>query len=165
MARKFTTPNQRSSKLYQVTLDKNLKYEDLEKIANGLTIDEHRVYVEEVTYIEDQPKSEIGIKMKTANVKIVPFNEKNIEKLLALYDDEAKHFSPKLKIRQPETKGLIEGKNAMYSWWKETFEKLPSLHYKVTSLTANTDRVFMEYIRQVDNEEDMAIAEVLEIRE
>ena len=68
---KFTSPNQRSSKLYQVTLDKNLKYDDLEKISNGLTIDEFRVYVEEVTYIEDQPKSEIGIKMKTANVKIV----------------------------------------------------------------------------------------------
>lgn len=71
MARKFTTPNQRSSKLYQVTLDKNLKFEDLEKISGGMTIDEHRVYVEEVSYIEDQPKSEIGIKMKTANVKIV----------------------------------------------------------------------------------------------
>lgn len=71
MARKFTTPNQRSSKLYQVTLDKNLRYEDLEKISGGLTIDEHRVYVEEVTYIENEPKSEIGIKMKTANVKIV----------------------------------------------------------------------------------------------
>jgi 23S rRNA pseudouridine2605 synthase len=68
---KFTAANQRSSKLYQVTLDKNLKYDDLEKISNGLTIDEFRVYVEEVTYIEDQPKSEIGIKMKTANVKIV----------------------------------------------------------------------------------------------
>ncbi len=71
MVRKFTTPNQRSSKLYQVTLDRNLKYEDLEKITAGMTIDEHRVYVEEVSYIEDQPKSEIGIKMKTANVKIV----------------------------------------------------------------------------------------------
>jgi 23S rRNA pseudouridine2605 synthase len=68
---KFTSANQRSSKLYQVTLDKNLKYDDLEKISNGLTIDDFRVYVEEVTYIEDQPKSEIGIKMKTANVKIV----------------------------------------------------------------------------------------------
>lgn len=71
MIRKFTTPNQRSSKLYQVTLDKNLRYEDLEKIASGITIDEYRVYVEEVTYIENEPKSEIGIKMKTANVKIV----------------------------------------------------------------------------------------------
>jgi 23S rRNA pseudouridine2605 synthase len=71
MLRKFTIPNQRSSKVYQVSLDKNLKYEDLEKIAGGLTIDGHRVYVEEVSYIEDQPKSEIGIKMKTSNVKVV----------------------------------------------------------------------------------------------
>lgn len=71
MVRKFTTPNQRSSKIYQVSLDKNLKFEDLEKIKNGITIDGHKVFVEEITYIENEPKSEIGIKMKTANVKIV----------------------------------------------------------------------------------------------
>ena len=71
MVQKFTVPNQRSSKVYQVTLDKNLKFEDLEKIQKGLMIDDHKVFVEEVTYIEDQPKSEIGIKMKTSNVKIV----------------------------------------------------------------------------------------------
>ena len=68
---KFTAPNQRSSKVYQVSLDKNLKFEDLERIQKGLMIDDHRVYVEEITYIEDQPKSEIGLKMKTSNVKIV----------------------------------------------------------------------------------------------
>lgn len=68
---KFTSPNQRSTKLYQVSLDKNLKFEDLEKIQNGVHIDGHKVYVEEITYIEDKPKSEIGIKMKTANIKIV----------------------------------------------------------------------------------------------
>ncbi len=71
LARKFTTPNQRSSKLYQVTLDKNLKYEDLEKVQTGLTINGHKVHVEEITYIDNQPKSEIGVKMKTSNVKIV----------------------------------------------------------------------------------------------
>ncbi|KGO90522.1 pseudouridine synthase [Flavobacterium suncheonense] len=71
MIRKFTAPNQRSSKVYQVSLDKNLKFEDLERIASGLTIDNHRVFVEEVSYIEDQPKSEIGLKMKTSNVKVV----------------------------------------------------------------------------------------------
>ena len=69
--RKYTEPNQKTSKLYQVTLDKNLKFEDLEKITSGLTIEGHRVYVEEVTYIENQPKSEIGIKMKTANIKVI----------------------------------------------------------------------------------------------
>ena len=44
------------------------------------------------------------------------FNTKNLEKLLALYDDEAQHFSPKLKIRKPETNGLIIGKEAMRVW-------------------------------------------------
>ena len=71
MVQKFTVPNQRSSKVYQVSLDKNLKFEDLEKIQKGLMIDDHKVFVEEITYIEDQQKSEIGIKMKTSNVKVV----------------------------------------------------------------------------------------------
>ena len=92
------------------------------------------------------------------------FNNKELEKLLSLYDDEAQHFSPKLKIRQPETNGLVVGKDAMRSWWKDAFDRLPTLHYKVTSLTANGDRVFMEYIRQVTDEEDMLVAEVLEVR-
>lgn len=93
------------------------------------------------------------------------FNEKNLEKLLALYDEEAEHYSPKLKIRLPETEGLIKGKEAMQNWWQEAFDKLPTLQYKVTSLTANTDRVFMEYVRQVENEPDLLVAEVLEIKE
>ncbi|AWI25415.1 pseudouridine synthase [Flavobacterium pallidum] len=71
MLTKFTQTSQRSSKIYQISLDKNLKYEDLEKIAKGPMIDEHKIYVEEVSYIEDQPKSEVGLKLKTSNVKVV----------------------------------------------------------------------------------------------
>lgn len=93
------------------------------------------------------------------------FNSHNLEKLLSLYDDEAEHFSPKLKLRHPETNGLVTGKNALRTWWQDAFDRLPTLHYKVTSLTANSDRVFMEYIRTVENEEDMLVAEVLEIKE
>lgn len=62
---------QRSSKLYQVSLDKNLKYEDLEKIQSGVYIEERRVFVEEVSYVDDQPKTEVGIKLKASNVKLV----------------------------------------------------------------------------------------------
>lgn len=93
------------------------------------------------------------------------FNVHNLEQLLSLYDDHAEHFSPKLKIRKPETDGLIKGKNELRTWWQDAFDRLPTLHYKVTSLTANSDRVFMEYIRQVANEEDMLVAEVLDIRD
>ncbi len=71
MIRKFTLPNQKSSKIYQVSLDKNLKFEDLEKISKGLVLDGHRVFVEEVSYIDNEPKSEIGLKLRTANVKVV----------------------------------------------------------------------------------------------
>lgn len=93
------------------------------------------------------------------------FNDHNLDQLLSLYDDEAEHFSPKLKIKRPETNGLVRGKQALHSWWKETFEQLPTLHYNVTSLTANEDRVFMEYLRTVEGEKDMLVAEVLEIKE
>ncbi|RRJ93791.1 nuclear transport factor 2 family protein [Flavobacterium macacae] len=93
------------------------------------------------------------------------FNNHNLEQLLSLYDEDAKHFSPKLKIRKPETNGYVEGKSALREWWKEAFERLPSLHYKVTSLTANSDRVFMEYVRNVDGEQDMLVAEVLEVKD
>ena len=71
MIRKFGLPNQKSTKIYQVSLDKNLKYEDLEKISGGVTLDNHRLFVDEISYIEDQPKTEIGLQLRTANVKVV----------------------------------------------------------------------------------------------
>jgi 23S rRNA pseudouridine2605 synthase len=71
MIRKFGLPNQKSTKIYQVSLDKNLKFEDLEKIAGGVTLDNHRLYVDEISYIENEPKTEIGLKLRTANVKVV----------------------------------------------------------------------------------------------
>jgi 23S rRNA pseudouridine2605 synthase len=71
MIRKFTLPTNKSSKIYQVSLDKNLKFEDLEKIQKGLVLDGHRVFVEDVSYIEGEAKSEIGLKLRSANVKVV----------------------------------------------------------------------------------------------
>lgn len=91
------------------------------------------------------------------------FNEHNLEKLLSLYDDNAQHYSPKLKIKHPETNGLISGKEALRIWWKDAFERLPSLKYEVKSLTSNDYRVFMEYIRKVEGEPDMMVAEMLQI--
>lgn len=92
------------------------------------------------------------------------FNEHNLENLLALYHDGAKHYSPKLKVRKPETEGLVVGKAALHEWWKDAFDRLPTLHYQVTSLTSNNDRIFMEYVRKVEGESDMLVAEVLEVQ-
>ena len=93
------------------------------------------------------------------------FNNKALEALLALYDENAVHYSPKLKIRQPETNGQVKGKAALRAWWADAFVRLPSLQYIPVTYTANDRRVFMEYIRKVSGEEDMLIAEVLEIED
>lgn len=93
------------------------------------------------------------------------FNAHNIEQLLSLYDDHAAHFSPKLKIRKPETNGFVRGKSAMREWWQDAFDRMPDLQYKVTSLTANDDRVFVEYLRIVSGEEDLMVAEVYEVKD
>jgi hypothetical protein len=92
------------------------------------------------------------------------FNEHDLEALLSLYNNDAQHYSPKLKIRQPETKGLIVGKDQLRIWWKDAFDRLPSLKYEVVKLTADEEQVFMEYIRHVDGEEDLKVGEVLEIK-
>lgn len=90
------------------------------------------------------------------------FNTHQLENLLALYHNEAQHYSPKLKQRQPETQGLIKGKAALRAWWQDAFERLPSLRYEVIKLTADDSQVFMEYIRHVDGEEDLRVGEVLQ---
>ncbi len=93
------------------------------------------------------------------------FNQHDLEKLLALYADDAQHYSPKLKIRQPETNGLISGKDALRSWWRDSFERLPTLRYEPTQFMVDDERVFMEYTRYVDGEDSMTVGEVLEIRD
>lgn len=93
------------------------------------------------------------------------FNEHDLEKLLRLYHDEAEHYSPKLKIRQPETNGMVRGKAALRAWWLDALQRLPTLQYLPQTITANDQRVFMEYVRKVENEHDMIVAEVLEIKD
>ncbi|MFI5149256.1 MAG: nuclear transport factor 2 family protein [Bacteroidia bacterium] len=100
-----------------------------------------------------------------ANAWFLAFNTHDLEKLLSLYDDHARHFSPKLKQRQPETQGLITGKEALRNWWKDSFNRLPSLKYIPTRFIADEKSVFMEYIRNVQGEEDLTVGEVLEIKD
>lgn len=103
--------------------------------------------------------------LQIARKWLAAFNAKDLDALLDLYDEQAKHFSPKLKINHPETNGLIKGKAALRSWWEDAFKRLPQLQYILQTLTANAQRVFMEYIRRVPGEADLNVAEVLEIQD
>jgi 23S rRNA pseudouridine2605 synthase len=71
LAKKLTHPKHNIHKLYHASLDKKLKMGDMQKIADGFVLDEKRVLVDEISYIMNQPKSEIGVKIHSGRNRIV----------------------------------------------------------------------------------------------
>lgn len=92
------------------------------------------------------------------------FNAHDIDALVALYEENATHTSPKIRALHPETGGRIVGKASLEAWWRDAVARLPTLRYEATALTADDDRVLLEYVRHVDGEPPMPVAEVFEVR-
>ncbi|MEO5942296.1 MAG: nuclear transport factor 2 family protein [Ferruginibacter sp.] len=93
------------------------------------------------------------------------FNVHDLKKLLLLYAEDATHYSPKLKIKQPHTNGWIKGKTALKDWWADAFNCIPSLQYKLKNIIVDDKQLLMEYMRKADNEPEMMVAEILEIQD
>jgi len=68
---KFTNSKNGVTRLFQVELDKNLKYEDLKEIREGFKIAGKLISVEEISYIDGAPKKEIGLKIKNTGNTII----------------------------------------------------------------------------------------------
>jgi len=58
-------------KIFHVELGRNLKYEDLQKIKEGIKIKEGFIQVDEISYIEGASKNEIGIELQSAKNNVV----------------------------------------------------------------------------------------------
>lgn len=58
-------------RLFHIELDKNLKHEDLLAIQEGLQIDGNTVEVEEISYVNNAPKKEVGLKIKNMGNSII----------------------------------------------------------------------------------------------
>ena len=71
MTKRLTKPKNGLRKIYHVELNKNLRGEDLIKIKEGIAIDESVVRVDDVSFIENAPKREVGIELKSTRNKIV----------------------------------------------------------------------------------------------
>ena len=66
---KFT--NKGIARLFHIELDKNLKSEHLKKIKDGITVDGKEIHVEDISYVENSPKSEIGLKAKHTGNSVI----------------------------------------------------------------------------------------------
>lgn len=71
LAKKLTHPKHRVEKIYHVKLDKNLKPSDMEKIKEGLKLEDGPVQVDDISFIKGSPHNEIGIKIHSGRNRIV----------------------------------------------------------------------------------------------
>lgn len=92
------------------------------------------------------------------------FNSGDVPRLVALYADDCTHTSPKIRVMHPQTGGQLVGREALTAWWKDALQRLPGLRYERLSITANDERVFLEYVRHAPDGPPMPVAEVFEIR-
>lgn len=61
---KFTNSKHGVDRLFQVHLDKNLTFEHLKAIRDGVKIDGEFIQVSDISYIKGAPKNEVGLKIK-----------------------------------------------------------------------------------------------------
>lgn len=58
-------------RLFHVELDKNLKSEHLKKVKEGLSIEGKDIVVEEISYVDNASKNEVGLKIKHTGNSVI----------------------------------------------------------------------------------------------
>ena len=71
LAKKLTHPKHGVRKIYHVELNKNLRTEDLNAIKKGLQLEDGPIQVDDVSYIRNAPKREVGVKIHSGRNRIV----------------------------------------------------------------------------------------------
>jgi 23S rRNA pseudouridine2605 synthase len=71
LAKKLTHPKHDVRKLYHASLDKKLELKDLEKLRGEVVIEGKKVFIDAVSNVDGQPKSEVGIEIHSGRNRIV----------------------------------------------------------------------------------------------
>ncbi len=71
LAKKLTHPKHDVKKLYHASLDKKLDLKDLQKLRGEVVIEGKKVFIDAVSYVEGQSKTEIGIEIHSGRNRIV----------------------------------------------------------------------------------------------
>jgi 23S rRNA pseudouridine2605 synthase len=71
LAKKLTHPKHNVRKLYHASLDRKLDLKDLEKLRGDVIIEGRKVFIDAVSYIDNEPKTEIGIEIHSGRNRIV----------------------------------------------------------------------------------------------
>ncbi len=70
LTKQLTHPSYHKKKIYQVTLDKPLTRADMDRIAEGVTLEDGEIFADEISYVKEN-KQEIGIEIHSGRNRIV----------------------------------------------------------------------------------------------
>lgn len=70
LTRQLTHPSFQKKKIYQVSLDKPLTRADMDRIAEGITLEDGDIFADEIAYVKDD-KQEVGIEIHSGRNRIV----------------------------------------------------------------------------------------------
>ncbi|MDO6813629.1 pseudouridine synthase [Tenacibaculum soleae] len=71
LAKKLTHPKHNVRKLYHASLDKKLTLADLDKLRGEVIIEGRKVFIDAVSYVEGERKTEVGIEIHSGRNRIV----------------------------------------------------------------------------------------------
>lgn len=71
LAKKLTHPKHNVRKLYHASLDKKLSISDLDKLRGDVIIEGKKVFIDAVSYVEGERKTEVGIEIHSGRNRIV----------------------------------------------------------------------------------------------
>ena len=71
LAKKLTHPKHDVKKLYHASLDRKLDLKDLQKLRGEVIIEGKKVFIDAVSYVEGQSKTEVGIEIHSGRNRIV----------------------------------------------------------------------------------------------
>ena len=69
LTKQLTHPSYLKKKIYQVTLDKPLARADMDRIAEGITLEDGEIFADEISYVKEN-KQEIGIEIHLSLIHI-----------------------------------------------------------------------------------------------
>jgi 23S rRNA pseudouridine2605 synthase len=71
MAAKLTHPSYKKKKIYHVWLDHEVAVEDMEKLANGIELEDGEIHADAISYANEDDRSQIGIEIHSGKNRIV----------------------------------------------------------------------------------------------
>jgi 23S rRNA pseudouridine2605 synthase len=71
LAAKLTHPSFKKKKIYHVWLDKEIAIEDMEKLANGIELEDGEIHADAISYANEEDKTQVGIEIHSGRNRIV----------------------------------------------------------------------------------------------